>query len=296
LLCFFGDVFGNPNDLPNDCNFDQGADPIVLPDGTIVVVFNNGNTPAGNPNGQQLAVVSHDAGNTWLGPVKVGDDLLVGEPLCADAGGECIPGADVRTNDFPRIGVHRGNGHLYVVWQDYRTGEFDIHLSSSVDGGLTWREAAAPVNPDRGRDHYFPAVDVASRIGSRGGRDVVAVSYFRTERVPGENTPAHVFVVGEPGVGTSNTDYALAGGRELETPYAWRRVSPETPPPSFRGFNGDYSGIAVVDLIAHPIWSDARNTAPPGQFGTGPSQDEDVFTDAVAIPLGDGRGGRTGDR
>ena len=112
-LCFFGDVFGNPADLPNDCNFDQGPDPIVLPDGTLVVVFNNGNTPAGNPNGQQLAVISHDAGNTWIGPVKVGDDIIVGEPVCADAGGECIPGADVRTNDFPRIGVHRENDNRF---------------------------------------------------------------------------------------------------------------------------------------------------------------------------------------
>ena len=76
-LCSFGNFYGNPQDKFSDCNFDQGADPIVLPDGTIVVVFNNGNTPAGNPNSQQLAVISHDAGNSWSGPVKVGDVVCV---------------------------------------------------------------------------------------------------------------------------------------------------------------------------------------------------------------------------
>ena len=84
-----------------------------------------------------------------------------------DAGGtfgrgpeECIPGAFIRTNDFPRIAVDRGNGNVYVTWQDYRTGAFDIQLAQSTDGGLTWTEAKSPVNPDKGKDHYMPAIDV----------------------------------------------------------------------------------------------------------------------------------------
>jgi len=266
----------------------------VLPNGDLVVVFNNGNTPAGNPNAQQLAVVSHDAGDTWEGPFKVGDDVTLGEPQCADAPGECIPGADIRTNDFPRIAVNRQNGHLFVVWQDYRTGEFDIHLAASFDGGRTWQVAAAPVNPDHGRDHYFPAVDTVSPYpGHRGGasehertRDLVAVSYFRTDRVPGENVPGHVFTQADPGVHAEDTDYAVAGGHGLDTPYAARQVAPESPPPSFIGFNGDYSGISVVGNLAHPIWSDARNQAPPALNGPG-FQDEDVFTDAVPVPRRD---------
>jgi len=296
-LCFFGDFFGNPADLPNDCNFDQGSDPIVLPNGDLVVTFNNGNTPAGNPNAQQLAVVSHDAGDTWVGPFKVGDDVVVGEPQCADAPGECIPGADIRTNDFPRIAVNRKDGHLFVVWQDYRTGEFDIHLSASYDGGYTWREAAAPVNPDQGKDHYFPAVDTVSPYPAEEGYerhdgrkgDLVVVSYFRTGRVPGENVPLHLFTTADPGVRAENTDYAVAAGQGLATPYAARRVAPESPPPSFIGFNGDYSGVAVVGTVAHPIWSDARNQAPPALNGPD-FQDEDVFTDAVSIPVDDDRG------
>ena len=54
-------------------------------------------------------------------------------------------------------------------------------------------------------------------------------------------------------------------------------------------FNGDYSGLATVGDVAHPLWSDARNQAPPALNGPG-FQDEDVFTDAVAVPRGRGSG------
>src|SRR5207249_3662153 len=121
------------------------SDPIVLPNGDLVVVFINGNTTVNN---QQLAVSCHPAGRTPNGtarlncgpPTKVGDDVGVGEPQCNFGRGpeECIPGAFIRTNDFPRVAVNRANGNLYVAWQDYRNGEFDIQLATSTNGGNTW--------------------------------------------------------------------------------------------------------------------------------------------------------------
>lgn len=331
-LCFFGNAL-DPTANPNSCNFDQGADPIVLPNGQLEVVFNNGNTQGPNNtigvNGQQLGVHCMPSGSSPAGtaqlncaaPAKVGNDVVVGEPLCNFGRGpeECIPGAYIRTNDFPRIAVNRGNGDLYATWQDYRTGEFDIHLSQSTDGGLTWTEASAPVNPDQGKDHYFPAIDVvpsgamhddraAGTSGQRGDRqnndDHVAISYFRTVRVPNEGTtppqcagfPTGVtcFAPGQPGVQAENSDYVLSGGMGLDTPYAAERVSPEFPPPDGNqaGFNGDYSGLTVVGEIAHPIWSDTRNMV-PDQFqaqppGQGVVHDEDVFTTARAVPNGHG--------
>ena len=41
---------------PHKCNFDQGSYSVALPNGDLEVIFNNGNTPAGNPNAQQLGV------------------------------------------------------------------------------------------------------------------------------------------------------------------------------------------------------------------------------------------------
>jgi hypothetical protein len=313
-LCSFGNGL-DPNLPFNDCNFDQGSNPIVLPNGQLEVIFNNGNTAANNPNAQQLGVHCTPSGSSPAGtahlncasPTKVGDDIVTGEPLCNFGRGpeECIPGAFIRTNDFPMIAVNRGAGTLYATWQDYRTGRFDIQLAQSTDGGTTWTPAAAPVNPDQGKDHYFPAIDVVpssgggdrqnGENGNHGAGDHVAISYYRTNRVPGESTvPAGGFAPGQPGVQAENSDYDLSGGAALDTPYAAERISPTFPPPDGNqaGFNGDYSGLTIVGNIAHPIWSDTRNTVPqvfqsqpPGQ---GVVHDEDIFTTARPVPSGHG--------
>jgi hypothetical protein len=297
-LCFFGNNF-DPTANAHACNFDQGSDPVVLPNGDLEVVFNNGNTPAGNPNGQQLGVHCRPTGSSTNGtghlncaaPVKVGDDVVVGEPLCNFGRGpeECIPGAFIRTNDFPRIVTENTqNNHLYAAWQDHRNGEFDIQLSVSTDGGLHWTEAGT-VNPDTGLDHYFAAVDQTPR-----GDDRVGVSYYRTERVPNENTtPPGGFAPGQPGVQASNSDYVLAGGRGNGVPYDFKVVSPVFAPPdgAQAGFNGDYSGLTINrGEDAHPLWSDTRN-ADPFTPANGVVHDEDIFTDRVNLPNGRGQPG-----
>ncbi|MFL6010987.1 MAG: hypothetical protein ACJ734_04265 [Gaiellaceae bacterium] len=306
-LCFFGNFF-NPSLSEHKCDFNQGSDPVALPNGDLEVIFNNGNTPAGNPNGQQLGVHCKPTGNSATGtahlncasPAKVGDDVITGEPQCNFGRGpeECIPGAYIRTNDFPRITQdNTQNNHLYAVWQDYRNQEFDIQLSQSLDGGLTWHEVGT-VNPDRGLDHYFPATDQSPQNGDRNG-----VSYYRTARVPNENTtPAGGFLScnanqgGDPnacsaGVGLQNSDYVLAGGTGAETPFDFKVLSPIFPPPdgAQTGFNGDYSGLTINKGVdAHPIWSDTRNVDPYAP-ANGVVHDEDIFTDNTGLPNGRGR-------
>lgn len=284
-LCFFGNLF-DPSRSPNACDFDQGSDPAPQPSGNLVVIFNNGNTVANNPNSQQLGVVCHPSGSSPAGtarlncdsPVKVGDDVTVGEPQCDT--GLCIPGAYIRTNDFPRIAVNPVNAHLFAAWQDYRNGEYDIQLASSTDGGRTW-SASSTVNSDAGLDHYFPAVAVAPSQGDR-----VGVSYFRTAQIPNENTPvAGGFAPGQPGVQQTDSDYVLAGGRGLNTPFNFKVLSPEFPAPDGiqAGFNGDYSGLVInKEEEAHPLWSDTRN---PNPFPLNEVvHDEDVFTMTVDLP------------
>jgi len=280
-LCFFGNFF-DPTRKPDHCDLDQGADPVVLPNGNVVVVFNNGNTPANNPNAQQLAVVCRPTGSSPAGtahmncapPVRVGDDIVAGEPQCDFGRGpeECIPGAMIRTNDFPRIAINKVNGHIYTTWQDFRNGEFDIQMARSLDGGNTWGPTVT-VNPDRGLDHYFAAIDVADR----GDRDRVGLSYYRTEfKFPG------------------GSDYVLAGGTNVTVPYNFKVISPVFPPPdgSQAGFNGDYSGLTINrGEEAHPIWSDTRN-ADPFAPANGVTHDEDIFTDNVGLPSGVGSPGK----
>jgi hypothetical protein len=306
-LCFLGNV-PDATQPANACNQDQGSDPQVLPNGDLVVVFNNGNTGAHNVNGQQLAVVCHPKGDSGAGtaklncgtPTKVGDDIVQDkngnfEPQCNFGRGaeECIPGPWIRTNDFPRTAM-TWSGAVFATWQDYRSGQFDVQLSMSTDGGKTWQEAAKPVNPSPNLDHYMPAIDVAED-------DHVAISYYRSGRVPNENRPPlHLdcdqpspdfppgcFQPGDPGVQQQLSNYFLAGGFEVNTPYKHRRVSPDFPPPDGNqaGFNGDYSGIVTFDHIAMPIWSDTRNGALETFPDQGVVHDEDVFTDRIPIPF-----------
>jgi hypothetical protein len=297
-LCFFGNAF-DPTLSPNKCDFDQGSYSVALPNGDLEVIFNNGNTPAGNPNGQQLGVHCHPTGNSAAGtahlncaaPAKVGDDIITGEPQCDFGRGpeECVPGAFIRTNDYPRITKdNTQNSHLQAVWQDYRNGEYDIQMSTSNDGGLTWHEAGT-VNPDQGLDHYMPAVDQSPSSGDR-----IGVSYYRTERVPNENTtPSGGFAPGQPGVDTGNSDYVLAGGTADNTPYDFKVVSVVFPPPdgAQTGFNGDYSGITINrGDDAHPIWSDTRSVDPFAP-ANGVIHDEDIFTDNVGLPNGKAKTG-----
>ena len=313
-LCFFGNFF-DPTRGPHACDFDQGSDPAPQPNGDLVVIFNNGNTAASNPNGQQLGVVCHPLGSSPAGtahlncgpPVKVGDDIILGEPLCNFGRGpeECIPGAFIRTNDFPRIAVNPANGDLFATWQDYRNKEFDIQLATSTNGGHTW-SISATVNPDSGLDHYFAADAVAPSLST----DRVGVSYYRTERVPKENTvpqagfypcpgviPLFTNTVTPPppcqnGVGAKNSDYVLSGGTGLNTPFNFKVVSPVFPPPDGiqAGFNGDYSGLILkVGAEAHPIWSDTRNVNPFALNGV--AHDEDIFTDKVGLPAGTAKPG-----
>ncbi len=281
-LCFQGNVF-DPTRNPSDCDFDQGSDPAVLPDGTLVVVFNNGNTAPTNPNQQQLSVRSTDGGLTWSAPVKVGDDKFSTAPTCDFGRGpeQCIPGPSIRTNDFPRIAAEHNKArgkNVYAAWQDYRFGEYDIIISESTDGGLTWKEATKAANPDKNREHYFPAIDLADRSNDKNSPSQVVISYYRSPKV---TSPSQI--------GTLGQEYFVASGLRLKTPYNDTRAAPMTVAPDGiqAGFNGDYTGLVVIEGDAFPIWSDTRNKVPTPAGAQGVTHDEDVFVRRVTLPAPD---------
>lgn len=249
-LCSFGNAL-DPLAAPNVCNLDQGSESQALPNGDLQVIFTNQNTAATDPNGQQLGVHCAPAGKSQLGtgrlncasPSRVGADVSSGEPTCNFGRGaeECI-------------------------------GEFDVQLAQSLDGGLTWSERGT-VNPDRGLDHYFPVVDRAPTEQQTGEQaiqnkpsdqaDRVGDSYYRTERIPNENTaPTDGFASCNPdqrgnpatcdaGTGLANSDYALAGGRGEQLPYAFHVLSPVFAPP-----DGNQTGFTATTAA----WSSTTAT------------------------------------
>jgi hypothetical protein len=285
-LCVLGNQF-DPTQGAHACDFNGHSDMAVMPNGDLVVTYQNGNTP--DENQQILAVHCRPTGSSTAGtarlrcgpPHKVADQIIAGAPTC-DLGDFCSPGAYIRTpiETAQRIAVNQRTGTLYDTWYDYRNGEWDIFIARSTDGGVTWSEPRQ-VNPDSGTDHYFASVDVDEQTGR------VAVSYARTGRVPGENsTPDGGFAPGMPGVQQRRSDYLLAWSRAtLAGAFHVRVLSPWTPAPDGNqaGFNGDYNDIVVTpDGRAHPIWSDTRVRVPdPGFYGA--SVDEDAYTTSKSI-------------
>jgi hypothetical protein len=286
-FCELGSSF-DPSVNPAACNFNGHSDIAVLPDGDLAITFANQNTPG--LNWQILSLHCHPTGSSTDGtadlgcgrPTKAADMMFAGAPVC-DFGGECSPGAYVRTpaETAQRIAVDEHTGDLYLTWYDYRNGEYDIFESTSSDGGATWSPAAM-VNADTGVDHYMSAIDV----GEKAGGSVLAISYFRTDRVPNEDTtPPGGFALGQPGVGQELSDYGLAQGTHGSTPFAFDPLSPRFPAPDGvqAGFNGDYTGVVVTpDLKAHPLWSDTRARSPQPDFDK-VTVDEDVYTDTLKL-------------
>jgi hypothetical protein len=283
-------VLGNTQDPTQDagaCDFNGHSDMAVMPNGDLVVTFQNGNTP--DENQQILSVLCHPSGSSTDGsanlncgrPHKVADQIFADAPQCNGVG-TCSPGAFIRTPEetSQRVAVNQRNGTLYDTWYDYRNGEWNIFISRSTNAGHDWSKPRM-VNPDTGVDHYFSAVDVDEQTGR------IAVTYARTGRVPNENTsPVDGFAPGMPGVQDRKSDYVLASAAgNLRGGFTFQVLSPRTPPPDGNqaGFNGDYNDIVVTpDGRAHPIWADTRSRVPdPGFYGA--SVDEDAYTASRSI-------------
>ena len=139
-----------------------GGQPVVQPDGTVIVPFEA-------LNGKIEAFSSTDGGQTW-GHVAVVDNVT----SHANSGG-------LRTSPLPSAEI-AGDGTVYVAWQDCRfqpkCSANDIVFSKSSDGtnwGPTTRIPIANVG-DTQNDHFIPGIGVAP--GTGGDSAHVALTYY----------------------------------------------------------------------------------------------------------------------
>lgn len=269
-LCVLGDFFDKKAD-PHACNFNQGSMPVVLPNGDVYVVWNNGNTPIGAPN-QTLGRLIHPDGT--MGPVtRVGTDDWRHQALCELGRGpeECVDSLGVRTNDYPAIAVDPTNGnHLVAVWQDSRDspnadGDYGVAVAESTNGGSSWTETSY-LKGDAGEAYFEPTVAIA-QTGKIG------VSFYKA------NVYGNSDAMGTYG-------YYLRHNGAPSWPSILVSDSATNPSPQANptqaGFLGDYTSIAASTAagssVVYPIWSDTRNASD----SLGP--DEDVFIRPVTLP------------
>jgi hypothetical protein len=265
-LCTLGDFFDKKAD-PHACNFNQGSMPVVLANGDVYVVWNNGNTPIGEAN-QTLGRLVHPDGT--MGPVvKVGVDDWRHQALCDLGRGpeECVDSLGVRTNDYPAISADPSNpNHLVAVWQDSRDspnadGDYGVAVAESSNGGATWSETSY-LKGAAGEAYFEPSVAV-----TKTGK--VGVSFYKA------NAYGNTNYMGTYGyyLNHNGSTILVSDSSTLPSPQA---------NPTQAGFLGDYSSIAASSAagssVVYPIWADTRNSS----ASQGP--DEDVFIQSVTLP------------
>jgi hypothetical protein len=288
---FCKDFSGTPGD-PNACDQDQGSHPSVGPDGTIYVVFGNGNTP--EPGISQVLMVrcrpNQDCKDSsdWEGPFRISS--LVGThpfgPAAAGCPGrQCLPPNGYRVPEFTSmsISVDR-NSNLYVVWADHRNNtnpncdfrttpvgggsppcDHDVFYSFSTNRGTTWNPAITVTPRSRLGENaqWQPWHDVA------GDGSKVYAAFYDRHYGSCETTGCNDITL-------ATIDNPRSSNRKI----TYKRITTESMPnlvpannPIQAGFLGDYMWVEVShhnfnQKDVHIVWADTRPL-----FGTAPEED-----------------------
>lgn len=138
-----------------------GGQPLVQPNGTVIVPFSAGNI---------YSFSSTNGGKSWGSSVQVGSVISHG-----DAG-------DVRNPNLPSAEIDAA-GKVYVVWSDCRfrknCSSNDIVLSTSTDGKTWSSPARIPFDPVNSTiDHFLPGIGIDhSTSGTTANITIITYGY-----------------------------------------------------------------------------------------------------------------------
>ena len=234
--------------------FGLGGQPVVRPDGTVVV-------PALGERGAIITYTSRDGGATWGAAVTVSfqRDHTV-------AGG-------LRTEPLPSAAVD-GAGTVYVAWQDCRfeagCGANDIVLSRSTDGVAWSPPIRVPIDPaGGGADHFIPGLGVDRATGGVRARLALAYYYYPAALCHPATCQLYAGIItSRDGGATWAAPRPLAGPMSL----GW------LPRTSLGSMVGDYIATTFSGGDAIPVLAVA---GPPGMPGA--TLDEAIY--AARIPM-----------
>jgi hypothetical protein len=245
-----GETWGPPQELPPGDRgvYNQlgiGGQPLVQPDGTVVVPIDNLN------HTEVRAFRSTDGGDSWTTTVSV-------SPIFRHVVAGGLRAAPDPSAETDRV------GNVYVVWSDCRfrvaCSANDLVLSESADGVNWSAPARIPIDPlDSGADHFIPGLAVDSHTAGDHAR--LALTYYTYPRADCTVTTCVLnvgFISSQDGGASWSEPTQLAGPMRLD----WL-------PDTAQGrMVGDYISTSFIGGRALPLFAVA---APPsgGLFDQG---------------------------
>jgi hypothetical protein len=249
------------------CDENQFSVPTVMPNGTVVVAFQNAQNERFWEEGelfedQYLVVKSRDGGRSWTKPrfVVALEDGTRDYPVNVNDR-QTLTGYQTRVNSAGNVVADPATGDLYLSFSDNRAGTHDVdnpvtntnvYLMTSTDGGRTWD---GPRGVDTsGTDQWFPWVEVDPTTGSVG-------VLYHSRRSGNPDLYDTVLAEGAPGAWSRTTvngapsdpvhsEYFQAGAEDCE---------------DCATFIGDYIGLSYgSDGSAYAAWTDMRDVAEDG--------------------------------
>src|SRR2546423_2431999 len=135
------------NIRPGLAHQEVGVQPVVLPNGHVVIVYADALPGAYTFAGQYKAIRSTDGGRTWSKPKLITN----AEPFAEENN-------HLRAPNIPSAAV-TGGGKIWVAYQDQRfgSGRNDIVMQHSSDEGKTWSTPINATTNEMGIDHFSPA-------------------------------------------------------------------------------------------------------------------------------------------
>ena len=233
-----------------------GGQPLVQPNGTVVVPFESLQNTIGS-------FTSENGGASWDASEKISH--VKAHPVAGN----------LRTSPLPSAEID-GAGTVYVAWQDCRfsTGckANDIVLSTSPDG-KAWSAAARATFDAPQVDHFIPGIAVDKSTSGSGAHLALSFNFYDNAACTLSTCQLHEGFVSSTDGGATWTSTSDLAGPMLVT---WL-------PLTSQGFMvGDYQSTSFDSRgAAHPVFAVA--TAPNGSL-----LNEAMFTPATGLSLGGG--------
>jgi hypothetical protein len=160
--------------------FGLGGQPVVQPNGTVIVPASNQFETA------IIAFRSTDGGVSW------GNSVTVASVPSHNVAG------NLRSGPLPSAEID-GAGKVYVVWQDCRFRKAcrsnDIVTSTSTDG-LAWSPVTRiPLDSlNSGVDHFIPGIGVDTTTSGTSGKLALTYYFYRVAKCGTKRTPCQLEV------------------------------------------------------------------------------------------------------